>query len=558
MRSSRRLLKQARRAVLAAFLFTGCINTLMLATPLFTLQIFETVVPTGSVETLVVLALMAGAAIVSLAGIEICRDRMLLRAGLWLDHVLGEHMLEHGLKRGADGGELRTEHRALAQLRSFLTGPGVGAIFDVPWVPAFLVLMVLLHPMIGGVAAVAALGLASTALLHALVTNRALSEGSRALERAGDWWATVTERSGLVGALGLTAGAAAHWERFNRSHVASAYAHGKRTSFLKAIARTIRLGSQIALYGVGGWLIVRGELAPGALVASALMLAKVLGPLEQAVSGLKAAETALAAYRRLKALPPEVEVPAVGAEDAIEGRITLTDVSYFHPGRRVPALRGITLSLAPGQCLGIVGPNGAGKSTLAAILAGALAPHSGAAELDGIAIAKWQRGEGSPPIGYLPDDPHLIEGSVHDNISRFSGASLASVGRAAIEAGVHETLAALPQGYDTEAGPRGSALSLRERRAVALARALHARPRIVVLDEPELGLDGASLKRLQRLLAELKAAGTAIVVATQDPRLLGVVDMVAVIAEGALQAFGPTAEVATRMGQARTAAQPVH
>ena len=502
------MLKQVRRALFAAFIFSGCINLLMLATPLYTLQVFQSVVPLDSIETLVILTLITGGAILACALIEIARDMVLLRAGLWLDHELGQHILENGLKLGVSGHELRQDARALEQFKAFVTSSAITPLFDAPWIPIFLTLLVFLNPIIGGVAAIAALLLIIVTLAKGALTGRLQQESGRANERSEQWWMTVAGNGQLAGALGLAKGSAQQWETFNRAHIAAAYSLGKRTSLVKALSRTIRIGSQIAIYGVGAWLIVRTEMEPGVLVASAILLARALAPLEQLVGTMKAAQAAFAAYRRLKALPADAVVPRV-ADDGpgARGEIALVDVAFYYPTRKTPALRGVSLNLAPGECLGIVGPNGAGKSTLAALIAGAILPTSGAADLDGIPIAKWQRGDGDPPVGYFPDDPLLIEGSIHENIARFGDASLISVAQAAMRAGVHETLHSLQSGYDTPVGPGGSGLALRERRAVALARAIHGSPRLVVLDEPEIGLDGVSVRRLIKVLEDLKAEG---------------------------------------------------
>lgn len=547
------MLRQVRRALVAAFLFSGCINVLMLATPLYTLQVFETVVPLGSIETLVILTLITAAAIGVLALIEMVRDFILLRAGLWLDHELGQHMLENGLKLGTPGAELDANARALEQFRQFVTG-GITVLFDAPWIPLFLVALTALNPLIGAVAAVSAGLLLLAALLQSRLTTRLAGESARARERSGHWWTTVTGNALLAGALGLSPGASRQWEQFNRAHIVGAYSLGKRTSFVKSIARTVRIGSQVALYGIGAWLVVRGEMTPGALVASAILLARALAPLEQLVGITRAARSALEAYRRLRALPADAALPSVGAgEEAPIGRIVINDVTYYYPSRRAPALRSVSLTLGPGECLGVIGPNGSGKSTLAGILAGALLPTSGTADLDGIPIAKWQRAESNPPIGYLPDDPYLIEGTVHANIARFSDASLLSVARAGMRAGVHDTLAALASGYDTDVGPGGHGLALRERRAVAFARAVFGSPRVVVFDEPELGLDGGSLRALGNTLKSLKAEGIAIVVATQDPRLLAVTDRIVVLNAGAVETQGSAQEVSRRFSGAGSA-----
>ena len=556
MRTSRKLLKQARRATLIALLFSACINVLMLATPLYTLQLFDTVVPSGSIETLVVLTLMVGVAILALSLIELCRDRILMRAGLWLDHVLGQHMLANGLKGNVAAADLRADAVALRQVKGFLTSPSAASFLDVPWTPAFLVVLALLHPWLGVVGVGAAATLLALAWLHGIVTARAQAECARASDTADHWWSTVSGHASVAGALGLSPGAAEQWERFNRANVSAGYTLAKRTSFMKAFARTVRIVAQTLLYAIGAWLIIRGELAPGALVASAILLARGIGPLEGLVTSLRSISLARQGYARLKALAPDVQTPHVGHDEhkAI-GRITLHDATVCYPTRKVPSLRAVSLTLEPGECLGIVGSNGSGKSTLAALLAGAVTPAFGSADLDGVPISRWQRAGGDPPIGYMPDEPILIDGTVHQNIARFRDSSLMAVAKSAMRAGVHETLASLQSGYDTPAGAAGSALALRERRAVALARAVHGSPRLVVLDEPEIGLDGQSLRKLVRMLERLKADGIGVVVATQDPRLLGLMDQIVVLAHGTVQTAGPAREVSARFGMNRTVNQ---
>jgi PrtD family type I secretion system ABC transporter len=546
------MLKQVRRAVAVAFLFSGFANLLMLATPLYTLQIFETVVPLGSIETLAILTVIALLAIGALAAIEIARDLVLLRAGLWLDHELGHHVVKNGIQASAPAAELRADARALDQLKTLLASQTIVPLFDAPWVPIFLAALVALHPAVGGLAVACCALLVLAAVAQTLLTGALHQESVRATERAESWRGWLVANPSLTGALGLANGAGRQWESHHRAAIASAYSQGKRSSFIRASGRTVRIGSQVALYALGAWLVVKGEMTPGALVASAILLARALGPIEHLISAVRPALGAFAAYQRLKALPEHAENRAdVTQGDAAVGRIELADVSYYHAGRKTPALRGVSLSIAPGECIGIVGPNGSGKSTLAGIVAGALVPTSGAAELDGVPITKWQRGAASPPIGYVPDEPMLIDGSVHENIARFSEQSLMSVARAAIRAGVHELLHALPGGYEFQVGPGGAALAVRERRAVALARAFCGAPRVIVLDEPELGLDGSGMRRLHAVLSQAKAEGVGLILATQDPRLLRLADRVVVMGAGTAQMQGSPDDVLRRIDDRR-------
>ncbi len=439
------------------------------------------------------------------------------------------------------------------------SSPAIGSIFDAPWVPIFLVGLALVHPLMGAVAGIAAIALFLAALAQGFLGNRPHQESQKAQESAEQWWQAIARSSHLAGALGLAGGAAAQWERHNRAHIASAYSFGKRSNIVKSMARAVRIAAQIALYGIGAFLVINNEVAPGALVASAILMARALAPIEQAVSALRSAQAAWAAYKRLRVLPDEIAGPRIvdGAQGAA-GYVQVTDVTYYYPGRRTPALRNVSLALEPGECLGVVGPNGSGKSTLCGILAGALTPSAGIAELDGIAIVRWQRGEGVPPIGYMPDTPLLMDGTVHDNIVGFRDVSLMTAAQAAMRAGVHETLTNLQNGYDTVLAGADSGLSLRERRAVALARALSDQSRIVVLDEPEIGLDGASLRQLANVLARLKAEGTAVIVATQDPRLLKITDKVVVLAGGAVQSFGASGDLNRKLtAQRQTSGQVV-
>ena len=237
-----------------------------------------------------------------MALLEVTRDIVLLRASIWLDHELGRHVLENGLKLGLAPQDIKQDAKALEQFHTFLASPSAGVVMDAPFVPLFLVALVALNPVIGSVAMGCSAFLVVAALLQTLFTAKLQTESARAHERSEKWWRTVASNGQLAGSFGLVKGITAQWEAFNRSHIGAAYSLGKRTSFVKAVARSIRIGAQIAIYGVGAWLVIKNELAPGALVASAILLSRALAPLEGLVGSVKNIQVAFAAYRRLKGL----------------------------------------------------------------------------------------------------------------------------------------------------------------------------------------------------------------------------------------------------------------
>ncbi|MFV0297962.1 MAG: ABC transporter transmembrane domain-containing protein, partial [Hyphomicrobiaceae bacterium] len=337
MRTSRRMLKQARGALIKAFVFSGFINVLMMATPLFTLQVFETVVPLGSIETLVIITSITALALATLAGLEIVRDLILARAGGWLDQEMGEFILENGLKAGQPGSELRQDVRALETLRGFVASPAVAPFFDGPWVPIFLIALTLLHPLIGLLGAVSVAALFIVSLLQAALTERLQREALEVRERSSQWWGLATSNATLVAALGLAEGVARRWRMSNRAQVSANYSILKRMSFLKSLARLMRLGAQVAIYALGAWLVIAEQVSPGVLVASAILLARALAPMEQLVGATKPAIGAWRAYQRLKAMPDTVRaVKIADGKDGPTGQMSLKNVTVYLSGRKMP------------------------------------------------------------------------------------------------------------------------------------------------------------------------------------------------------------------------------
>ena len=544
MRNSRRSLGQVRRALLVASVFSVCINLLMLVVPVFVMQLLEAALPAGSLELIAVLTGLAALALAVAAVLDYCRALILLRAGLWVDHTLGAAVLEAGLSRGVSPEALATRGSAVKALGAGLANGAIIPLLDLPWAVAACGLLYWLHPMLALACAAAV-----TAHLICLITLHATYPAVRGNSGATrndptPWHAALSRRADVIAADGLAAGAARRWEHANRAGVAQSYRIGRRHGVARTAARTLRAAGLVGVSAIGGYLHVTDTLAPAAIVVAMLVVTRALGQAERATDRWDHIRAARNGWKTLAAL----DLSPVAVAEIASGHISLRNATFVNAAQGNAVLANVTLAIAPGEAVGIVGMPGSGKSALAAALAGVLVPVSGRAEIDGIAIRLAQCAGQPRPIGYMADEPRLLAGSVLDNISGFGGQGAETgAARAAFLAGVHEMLAALPGGYETDVGEDGSALPMRVRRAVALARALHGNPRVVVLDEPELRLDEAGLGRLIATLETLRRNGTSLVIATNEPRLLQLTDNIVLLSNGAVEAVLPSRQITGRV-----------
>ncbi len=523
MHTARQLLRQVRRALRAAMALSAGISALMLAVPLFALHMFETVLPAASIELLVILGGMTAAAVAVAIVLHYARELVLLRAALWLDHVLGQWLLENASTRRVSATELRRQSDAVATLRGAIAEGRLWPVFELPVAAVACCIVALIDPMLGVAMAglVGVLGI----LIGAGSRNgsSADAEVAGARQRAAGWLDAVA-RTGA-----RTSGTARQWALRNGPHVARAYAFGRRLVLVRSLAWGLSIAGIVAVLGLGAYLVIAGRLAPGALVAAAMLMALAMAPLVRLAGGL---DRVIAARRAWATLNAMAAAPAVVATSS--GRIVFDNAAWTYPGGRTSVLSGITLAIAPGESIGIIGPAGVGKSALAAMIAGAA---------------------GDAETGYVPDTPDLLEGSVRDNIAGFDPRLAANAVRAAERAGVDDVIAALTDGYDTQAGEDGRALPMRARRAVAFARALCGNPKVVVLDEPELGLDEAGVNRLLAVFDRLRADGVSLVIATGEPRLLPMTGRVVLLAAGRITAVLPSEQV---VGDAPSKQAPNH
>lgn len=553
---ARQALTACRGHFTAAGVFSCAINVLFLTYPIYMLQVYDRVLSSGSVTTLVLLTLAAVVALAVMAGLDIIRARLFTRAGLRLDRRLHGRVIEALVERSDQDGVRSQALRDLDSFRQVLTGNAVATIFDVPWIPIYIAVLFLLHPMIGFVGLAGGIVLVALAFANQMATKRPLHEaGSRTLAHYAVVDAALAN-SEVVRAHGMMASLDARWsvdrEEANRTQVLA----GDRGALFAGITKSARLLLQVAILAVGGYLVIGDAISPGAMIAGMILVGRAIAPVDQLIAGWKQIVTANQAYRRMATLLDEFPARDKGmALPRPTGRLTTERMTYVPPGFDQPIIKGVSFDVAAGEVVGVIGPNAAGKSTLARLLVGVFNPTVGSVRLDGADLYARDRAEIGPHIGYLPQDIELFDGTVRDNIARFTDGDSEPVIRAAEQAGIHDMILALPNGYDTEIGPGGVMLSTGQRQRVALARALFGDPALVVLDEPNASLDSEGETALINTLESLKKAGATTIVIAHRPSLLRSVDKLLVLRDGAVEMFGPRDDVLAKT--TRGVARPV-
>ena len=545
---------------LYAALFSLAINVLLLVPPLYMLQVFDRVLASRSEETLLVLTAAALGALLVMALLDVLRARLLAAAGAALDRRLGPRVIDGLLARSARLGAQEHAHglRDAAALRAFLGGAGLLALFDAPWLPLFLLIIYLFHPVMGLVALGGALVMLALAALNELATRRPLERAQAEARRAGRFIDANLRNAEVVSALGMLPAVTRRWSALNDAALREQLRASRTGGTLSGMTRFARQVIQLAMLGVGAFLVVHQHLTPGVMIAATILLSRALAPVEALVAGWRSLVEARGAWRRLDKLLEDNPLPAPATElPAPSGALEVERVVFGFRNAERPVIRGASLSLKPGEALGLIGPSASGKSTLARLLVGVWKPHAGVVRLDGADVASWPRERLGPHIGYLPQDVELFSGTVAENIARLGEPQHAEVIRAAQRAHVHELILRLPAGYDTEIGEGGQALSPGQRQRIGLARALYGAPRLVVLDEPNANLDSEGDEALVRTLQLLRGDGVTVVIIAHRPSLLHGVDKLLVLREGMVEMLGPRAEVMARLTRAAPPAREV-
>jgi PrtD family type I secretion system ABC transporter len=542
-------LSGCQSGLIAVAAFSAFINLLMLVTPLYMLQVYDRVLMSRSVDTLLALSLLAASLLVVMALLEAVRSRILVRLAGKIDLDYSQRIL-NALFRA----NLLSAGRGSSQsvqdfdtVRQFLSGPPLIALLDSPWVPLFLVVIFLFHPLLGVIATGGAIFILAVALFTEFLTRPRLQQASTEAIKLSQFVDRSLRNAEVVQGMGMYGDIERRWRQGRDSVLALQSIASDRAGVLKGLSKSARLLLQVAILGVGAYLAIHDRISPGAIIASAIIMGRALAPVESAIGSWPQMIAARDAYERLRMLLGEFPVePAKTSLPPPKGEILVRDLVAVAPGGKVPVLRQVGFAVPAGKILGIVGPSGAGKSTLARLLIGAWAPFAGSVRLDNAEISAWPRAELGPYVGYLPQDIELFDGTVSENIARFGEINSHKVVGAAQTARVHDMILQLSNGYDTEIGPGGSILSAGQRQRIALARALYGDPTLIVLDEPNSNLDEAGDVALVGAIAEMRSRGSTVVIISHRPSVLQQVDFVLVLNKGTMQSFGPREEVLAR------------
>lgn len=548
--SVKRVLLTAKRSFVAAAIFSGAINILMLSGSLFMLQVYDRVLPSHSSETLIALIVLVVALYAFVCALEAVRSRLFARIGRYFDLSLRDAVFALNIKSGMPG--QKTAHSApfrdLDQFRTFLAGGGPSALFDLPWMPLYVVLLFLLNPWIG------CLGLLGIGCLSAItwLTDKGTTPHQRASTSlafdAGLLAETSRQNAETIVPLGMSGPLRQAWGEKNQLAGEAIIRSSDVSGIYSTISRFLRMSLQSLVLGLGAYLVISGKATGGVMIAASILLGRALAPVELAISHWRGFVAARQAYKRLEqslepARPaPHVRLPLPSRQLKVE------NLQVSVPGSEKPLLQNIHFELEAGDALGIIGPSGAGKSTLVRALVGVWPIAKGTVRLDGSTLEQWSEEDACRFLGYLPQSVELFAGSIGQNIARFdASAADDDILRAAEITGVSNLIRGMEKGFDTEVGQRGSRLSNGQRQRIALSRALYKSPFLVILDEPNSSLDNEGEQALIRAIAAARRQGSIVIMVAHRPNILQTVNKILVLSDGTQKAFGPRDEVLKRV-----------
>lgn len=557
--SLKKALQACRDSFISVGFFSFFINALMLVPTFYMLQVYERVITSGSLTTLAMLTLIMTTLVITLGSLEWIRSRVMVRVSTRLDVLLGRQVYKASFKRALDSGGMDASAQPLNDLtglRQFLSGNGLFAFFDAPWLPIYIAVMFLFHPWFGWVATASALLLLALAFLNERLTGPALAQANK--EHIGATLDTTKNlrNAEVIESMGMLETLIDRWGRRQRNVLMLQSLASDRGAIISTLSRTFRLLVQSLVLGLGAYLAVDHQVGAGLVFAGAVLLGRALAPIDLIIGSWKGFIAARSQYSRLNdILGKQQAQPERMPLLAPQGDVRVENLVVAAPGSRTAIIRNISFSTPAGCTVGIIGPSAAGKSTLARALIGVWPPQLGVIRLDGADISAWDKQELGPYIGYLPQDIELFEGTVGENIARFAEVDSAKVILAAMTAGVHEMILQLPDGYDTVLGSEGIMLSAGQRQRIGLARALYGNPRLIVLDEPNSNLDDVGDRALAAAVQQLKLTGATLFVITHRTNIVSQLDRLMVLNAGVISVYGPREHVLAELNAQRQQAQ---
>ncbi|MEN0000645.1 MAG: type I secretion system permease/ATPase [Pseudomonadota bacterium] len=537
-------------SIITVGLFSLVVNLLVLAMPVYTLQLFDRVLGSRSIDTLVLLTIAVGIALVMQVAIDAVRARILQRLAARFESYHSESVLQATLIQSARKGEATAQPmRDLTEVKNAIGSPVATTILDAPWAPFFLIATFILHPVIGYLTLSGMVILFILALFHAWYVNRthgALNDDAiRAFENMQDY----ADHADALVSMGMRDAVCAGWRQKAHQMLIQQIAMNQNSSAVQSVSKMIRMSLQVAVMGIGCYLVLQLQMSAGAMIAASIIMARALAPAEQSISSWKTLSSAREALDRLKTViaadtnrRPQIPV------SSIDGHLELDRVSYALPGMNRPILQTLSVQIEPGNVVGIIGPSGSGKSTLARLMVGVLEPTSGYVRLDSVDVTRRSAFDLGSHIGYLPQEVQLFQSTITNNIARLGEADPEAVRHAAQLAGVEQLINRLPDDYETVIGRSGVRLSGGQQQRIGLARALFGLPKLLVLDEPDASLDPDGIDQLIRAIENMKTLGSTIILISHRPQLLSITDRLILLRDGRIHADGDQASVLETIG----------
>ncbi|MGB6228710.1 MAG: type I secretion system permease/ATPase [Litorimonas sp.] len=553
------VLDRARSAFIGVGIFSFFVNLLMLTGPVYMLQVYDRVLMSRSMSTLIFISVAMLLLYFFMGLFDFWRSRVLVRVADEFEAAMTDRTFLSWIRQSPRGGEAARSQPLsdVSMIRQFLSGPTPGAFFDLPWAPLFILLIFFLHWTLGVLAVIGSAIIFVSAWISSRRTEKPLMESLK-LRRAEQDFAGLTQRNAeAIQAMGMAGNVRERWSRYNVEGAKETVSAADRSGGAGAFTKAFRMFLQSAMLGAGGALAIQQIISPGAMIAGSIILGRALAPVQTLIGQWRHVGQARDAYERLNAfLEDDMDRPRPTQLPEPTGTISVEALTAGPPGATRAVLNGIDFSLRPGQALGVVGPSASGKSTLARLLVGVWMPQRGSVRLDGATYDQWDRDFVGRHIGYLPQTVELFDGTISDNIARFDSAKTdEAVIAAARKAGVHDLILRLPDGYETQVGVGRTVLSGGQTQRIGLARALYADPVLIVLDEPNANLDHEGDQALTRAIAGARKRGAVVVVMAHRPSAIAAVDKLLSLRDGRQHAFGPKDEVLAKLREEAQANQ---